>query len=99
MIASIITNWEELETVLDARGELNYIEDINKILLIQTSRVLKPLHDCGLELEKDKEPTLHRARFWEAKLRAIFSENEQDMAAIKKMKDVGRKALMSKLSS
>jgi hypothetical protein len=37
MIASIITNWEELETVLDARGELNYIEDINKILLIQTS--------------------------------------------------------------
>ena len=58
MIGSIIKSWEELETLLDARGKLNYIEDINKILLIQTSRVLK-LHDCGLEVEKDKEPMLH----------------------------------------
>ena len=77
MIRSIVKSWEELETSLDARGELNCIEDINKILLIQTSHVLKPLHDCGLEREKDKEPTLHRARYWEARLRAAFSENRK----------------------
>ena len=64
MIGSVIESWEELENVLDARNELNYLEDINKILLIQTSRVLKPLHSCGLELEQDKKPTLHRVLFW-----------------------------------
>jgi hypothetical protein len=53
MIGSVIESWEELENVLDARNELNYLEDINKILLIQTSHVLKPLHSCGLELEQD----------------------------------------------
>ena len=35
MIGSVIESWEELENVLDARNELNYLEDINKILLIQ----------------------------------------------------------------
>lgn len=92
MIGSIVKSWEELEAFLDERNELNYLEDINKILLIQTSRVLKPLHDCGLELEQDKRPTIHRVRFWETILCAAFSENAQDLAAIKKMKEVGSEA-------
>ena len=99
MIGSVIESSEELENVLDARKELNYLEDINKILLIQTSRVLKPLHSCGLELEQDKKPTLHRGLFWEAKLKLAFCENEQDLAAIKKMKAIGRKAIQTKLTS
>ena len=99
MIGSIVKSWEELEAFLDERNELNYLEDINKILLIWTSRVLKPLHNCGLELEQDKRPTIHRVRFWETKLCAAFSENAQDLAATKKMKEVGRRALSTKLSS
>lgn len=98
MIGSVVEGWDELATLLDARNELNYLEDINKILLIQTSRVLKVLHSCGLELEQDKKPTLHRVSFWEAKLKSAFRENDQDMAAIKKMKAVGRKAIDTKLS-
>ena len=38
MIGSVIEAWHELESLLDARDELKYLEDINKILLIQTSR-------------------------------------------------------------
>ena len=63
MIGSVVEGWDELATLLDARNELNYLENINKILLIQTSRVLKSLHSCGLELEQDKKPTLHRVLF------------------------------------
>jgi hypothetical protein len=99
MIGSVIESSEELENVLDARKELHYLEDINKILLIQTSRVLKPLQSCCLELEQDKKPTLHRVLFWEAKLKLAFCENEQDLAAIKKMKAIGRKAIQTKLTS
>lgn len=97
MIGSVVEGWDELEKLLDARNELNYLQDINKILLIQTSRVLKPLHSCGLELEQDKKPTLHRVLFWHAKLKLAFCENEQDLAAIKKMKAIGRKAIETKL--
>lgn len=99
MIGSIINSWEERESVLDAGNELNYLEDINKILLIQTLRVLKLLHYCGLEPKKDEEYMLHRARYWEARLWAAFLEKEQDMTAVRKMKEVGKKALMTKLSS
>ena len=98
MIGSVIEAWEELECLLDARNELKYLEDINKILLIQTSRALKPLHNCGLELEQDKKPTLHRVLFWEAKLKLAFCENEKDLEAIKKMKGIGRRAIETKLS-
>ncbi len=77
MIESVIESWEEPKNLLDAQNELNYLEDINKILLIQTSHVLKPLHSCGLELEQDKKPTLHRVLFWEVKLKLVFCENEQ----------------------
>lgn len=97
MIGSVVEGWDELEKLLDARNELNYLQDINKILLMQTSRVLKPLHSCGLELEQDKKPTLHRVLFWHAKLKLAFCENEQDLAAIKKMKAIGRKAIETKL--
>ena len=83
MIGSVIEAWKELECLLDARNELKYLEDINKILLIQTSHALKPLHNCGLELEQDKKPMLHRVLFWEAKLKLAFCENEKDLEAIK----------------
>ena len=72
MIASIVKNWEEFETLLDARNELSYLEDINKIVLIQTPCVLKPLHNCGLELEQDKRPTIYRVRFWKTKPAQLF---------------------------
>lgn len=80
-----------MECLSDARNELKYLEDINKILLIQTSCVLKPFHNCGLELEQDKKPTLHRVLFWEAKLKLAFCENEKD-------REIGRKAIETKLS-
>ena len=98
MIGSVIEAWHELESLLDARDELKYLEDINKILLIQTSRVLKPLHDCGLELEQDKKSTLHRVSLWEVKLKLAFCENEKVLEAIKKMKGIGRRAIDTKLS-
>lgn len=34
MIGSVVKSWEELEAFLDERNELDYLEDINKILLI-----------------------------------------------------------------
>lgn len=97
-IESVVESWDKLATLLDARNELNYLADVNKILAIQTSRVLKSLRSCDLELEQNKKPTLHRISFWEGKLKLAFRGNYQDMAAIKKMKAVGRKAIDSTLS-
>ena len=96
MIGSVIEAWEELECLLDARNKLKYLEDINKILLIQTSHALKPLHNCGLELKQDKKPMLHRVLFWEAKLKLAFCENERSRSN-QEMIGIGRRAIKTKL--
>jgi len=83
MIGSVIQSWEEIDNVLDARNGLKYLEDISKMLLIQTSRVLRPLHSCILELEGEKNPTFQR-------LLVYFCENRQDLFPITKIKAVGR---------
>ncbi|CAB3982065.1 zinc finger BED domain-containing 1-like [Paramuricea clavata] len=93
-----VTSDEAAEVKLNVEAAKKLVEHVKRTDL-QNFVCFKPLHDCGLELEKDKEPTLHRAHYWEAKLQAAFSVHEQDMTAIRKMKEVGRKALLTKLSS
>ena len=51
-----------------------------------------------LSWNKTKSLRSTESYFWEAKLKLVFRENDQDMAAIKKMKAVGRKAIDTKLS-
>jgi hypothetical protein len=69
---------------------------INKILLEKLIEILEPFKDATEELEKFKEPTLHKVLYLRNELFKHLNQNEQDSSNIKAIKKALLKEFLRK---
>lgn len=68
IIKSVLTQYDEIEGLLDSRGNL-LLEDINKTLLMEVVGFLEPFKEASEKLERDKVVTLPLVLMYYAKLK------------------------------
>ncbi|KAH9366339.1 hypothetical protein HPB48_006209 [Haemaphysalis longicornis] len=85
MIKSVLTQYDEIESLLDSRGNL-LLEDVNKALLVEVVDFLEPFKEASEKLEQDKVVTLPLVLMYYAKLKKHLTTTLTDSPGVCKLK-------------
>ena len=89
MLESYLKSMNGVKELLEERGELYRIEDIDEKLLRELCEFLKPFQECSESLSGDTYPTIHLVAPWFHKLRNHINIQQGDSTEMKILKRHG----------
>ncbi|KAG0444072.1 hypothetical protein HPB47_014206 [Ixodes persulcatus] len=96
MIKSLVTQYEDIESLLDSRGN-TLMEDLNKAALKDVVNFLEPFKEASEKLEQDKQPTLPLVLLYQRKLKGHLTPVAADTRTISQLKKRAAQFLETKL--
>lgn len=86
-----LQSYSDLKALLEKREEAHRLENFEFRVVEEIVNFLKPFHECSVEFQADKVPTVYKVAPWVHKLELHLQENVRDSALIKAIKREAKK--------
>lgn len=97
MMKSVIENWNDVVSILTAKGEEHRMLNIDKNTLSMLCTFVEVFEIATMEIEASKSPTLHLVVPWYFKLMKHMQFVGVDSALVSDMKKIGREYLKNNI--